>query len=85
MEGTCARNNLENPFPRPPTEDDHPTEANNKNQHTAQLQEQTTPSCHGCVHRDGPYPWRLEQVMHQDSSENLRGIWVLKVKDMHAV
>ncbi|KAI1192945.1 hypothetical protein F5X97DRAFT_339559 [Nemania serpens] len=37
------------------------------------------------VHQGGPYPWRLEQVVHRDPSDNLRGIWVLEVKDMHAV
>ncbi|KAI8946052.1 hypothetical protein F4801DRAFT_583809 [Xylaria longipes] len=37
------------------------------------------------VHKGGEWPWRIEQIVHRDSSENLLGIWVLEVKDPHAV
>ncbi|KAI1352387.1 hypothetical protein F5Y01DRAFT_324325 [Xylaria sp. FL0043] len=37
------------------------------------------------VHQGGEWPWRIEQVVHRDSSENVRGIWVLEAKDLHAM
>ncbi|KAI0474813.1 hypothetical protein F4859DRAFT_521859 [Xylaria cf. heliscus] len=37
------------------------------------------------VHQGGEWPWRIEQVVHQDPSDNMRGICVLEVKDLYAV
>ncbi|KAI0446126.1 hypothetical protein F4803DRAFT_505691 [Xylaria telfairii] len=37
------------------------------------------------VHQGGDYPWRIEQVVHRGPSENVRGLWVLEVKDLYAM
>ncbi|KAI1345467.1 hypothetical protein F5Y01DRAFT_323261 [Xylaria sp. FL0043] len=37
------------------------------------------------VHQGGEWPWRIEQIVHRDSSDNARGIWVLEVKDLSAM
>jgi hypothetical protein len=37
------------------------------------------------VHQGGEWPWKIEQVVHRDSSGNTRGIWVLEAKDPASV
>ncbi|KAI1329156.1 hypothetical protein F5Y16DRAFT_397622 [Xylariaceae sp. FL0255] len=37
----------------------------------------------GWTRQKGEYPWRIEQLVHED--DNTRGTWVLEMKDMSAV
>ncbi|KAI0444515.1 hypothetical protein F4803DRAFT_549128 [Xylaria telfairii] len=37
----------------------------------------------GWARQRGEYPWRIEQLVHQD--DNTRGTWVLEAKDMSAI